>query len=88
MDDFLLEGFIEPVSEQRAPLELEQGEVLRLNVFLDRSVIEVFANGRLCMTQVVYPELEDSDRLEIFSTSSDLKVLSSKIWSMATTNFY
>lgn len=88
MGDPLLEGFTEPVSEQRAPFELKQGEVLQLNIFLDRSMIEVFANGRLCMTQVVYPELEDSDRVEIFSTTSALEVISSKIWSMAPTNFY
>jgi len=83
-----LEGFTEPISEQRAPFELKAGEVLRLNIFLDRSVIEVFANDRLCMTQVVYPELENSDGVEIFSTDSAVEVLSVKIWSMAATNFY
>ena len=40
------------------------------------------------MTQVVYPELEDSDRVEIFSTNTALEVISLKNWSMVPTNFY
>ena len=30
----------------RTPLSLQSGELLRLTVFLDASVVEVFANGR------------------------------------------
>ena len=35
-------------------LTLAPNEPLRLDVFLDASVIEVFANGRLCVTERVY----------------------------------
>ncbi len=83
-----LEGFTEPVSEQRAPFKLQEGENLHLNIFLDRSIIEVFANERLCMTQVVYPELPDSDRIRIYSGGEDIEVKSLKVWKMAQTNMY
>ncbi|NND07778.1 MAG: hypothetical protein HKN87_15485 [Saprospiraceae bacterium] len=59
-----LEGFLNNVSEQRAPLTLADNESLELTIFIDRSIIEVFANGRQCMTQVVYPELETSEEVK------------------------
>ena len=45
-------------------LELRPGELLRLHVFLDRSVIEVFANHRACITGRIYPSLPDSLSLD------------------------
>ncbi|HZG69540.1 MAG TPA: GH32 C-terminal domain-containing protein, partial [Herpetosiphonaceae bacterium] len=42
-------------SAHSAPLELAPGEPLVLRVFLDRSVIEVFANERVTLTSRVYP---------------------------------
>ena len=43
-----------------APLELEDGEPLKLRMFIDKSVVEVFANGRQCVALRVYPERKDS----------------------------
>ena len=47
---------------QRAPLALEADGRLRLRIFIDRSVVEVFANDRLCLTKRVYPTRSDSVR--------------------------
>ncbi len=38
------------VGNARAPLELKQGEVLELTIFLDRDMVEVFANDRQAIT--------------------------------------
>lgn len=43
-----------------APLPLARGEPLRLRVFVDASVIEVFAGDRACLAGRVYPAREDS----------------------------
>ncbi|ORY88002.1 glycosyl hydrolase [Protomyces lactucae-debilis] len=37
------------------PFQLLQGESLHLRVFCDGSLVEVFANGRFCMTSRIYP---------------------------------
>lgn len=74
------------VSEQRAPLKLAEGESLRLNVFVDRSVIEVFANGRLAMTQDVYPELAGSTGIKVFSGNEAVTFMNIQSWTMAETN--
>ena len=47
-------------SEEVAPFKLREGEPLRLRVFIDKSVVEVFANGRQCLALRVYPGREDS----------------------------
>jgi beta-fructofuranosidase len=78
-----LPGFTEDVSRQRAPFELLQGETLKLDIFIDRSIIEVFANGRQCVTQVVYPEKMDSELVKLFSGSDGMEVLNMKAWKMA-----
>ncbi len=52
---------------QVAPLRLGAAEPLDLRVFVDRSVIEVYANRRQCLTQRVYPTREDSLGVALFS---------------------
>lgn len=79
---------LERVAQQRAPLKLKKGEALELDIFLDRSVIEVFANGRQAMTQVVYPELESSTRVKVFGGTEAITVKSVQTWRMAETNAY
>ena len=54
------EAFATAGMVQAAPFRLAAGEVLELRVFIDRSVIEVFANGRQSLTQRVYPTRADS----------------------------
>lgn len=41
-------------------LELDQGEDLHLRVLLDASVLEVYANDRLCLTTRIYPRQDSS----------------------------
>ena len=38
-----------------APMTIDSGNILRLRVFIDKSVVEVFANGRQCVALRVYP---------------------------------
>lgn len=56
---------------QTAPLAPPDGEPLRLRIFLDRSVLEVFANDRQCMTQRIYPSRSDSDRVGVVSSGGE-----------------
>jgi len=76
----------EDVRVQSAPLELNPGEPLRLRVFLDRSIVEVFANGRQCVTQRVYPTRQDALGLTLFATGGSSKVKTLQVWEMAATN--
>lgn len=76
------------LSEQRSDFALKRGEKLKLRAFIDRSVIEVFVNDRLCMTQVVYPDLQESDKIKVFCEGGTVEVKNVKVWNMAETNFF
>ena len=74
------------VGAQEAPFELGVGEALKLRVFLDRSVLEVFANNRQCITQRIYPVRPDSLGVALFSLGGSTDVRSFEAWHMAPTH--
>lgn len=74
------------VKRQEAPFQLAKGEPLRLRVFLDRSVLEVFANGRLAMAQRIYPSREESVGLAVVARSGSAKLTALSAWRIAPTN--
>ncbi|MGI9234568.1 MAG: glycoside hydrolase family 32 protein [Woeseiaceae bacterium] len=73
-------------TKQVAPLELRSGENLDLRIFIDRSVLEVFANDRQCVTQRIYPTRDDSNGVQLFSKGGSMTVESLHAWDMAPTN--
>lgn len=71
------------VNAQEAPFALNAGETLRLHLFLDRSVLEVFANGRQCITQRIYPTRRDSVGTALFTRGGKIAVPLLQAWDMA-----
>ena len=67
---------------ETAPLLLARGETLKLRIFIDRSVVEVFANGRQCVALRVYPGLADSTGVSLRSQGRDSKLVSLGAWQM------
>ena len=63
-------------------VELGESERLRLNVFLDGSVVEVFANGRACLTERIYPTRPDSLGLGLFARGDTARLAALDIWEM------
>ncbi len=67
---------------QEGALNLAAGEGLRLHVFLDRSVVEVYANGRLCLTSRIYPSRTDSLGMDLFARGGRAWLKSLDVWEM------
>ena len=65
-----------------APFELEDGETLKLRIFIDKSVVEVFANGRQCVALRVYPGREDSVGVSVRAQGRDAVLKSLEAWQM------
>jgi beta-fructofuranosidase len=57
-------------------------EPLKLRVFVDRSIVEVFVNGRQCVTARVYPERRDSTGVSLRAAGRDAKLKSLDAWQM------
>ncbi len=66
---------------QHAPLDLDEDEALQLRVFIDRSIVEVFANGRQGLTQRIYPSRLDSRGVALLA-ESDAIARSVDAWQM------
>ena len=71
---------------QTAPFTLGADEPLRLRIFLDKSILEVYANGRQCVTQRIYPTRTDSLGVALFSRQGTTTVRSLDAWDLAATN--
>jgi beta-fructofuranosidase len=70
------------VGKSIAPLELKAGEEIQLRIFIDRSVVEVFANDRQAVVwQHVY-EAGDTG-VCLFSEGGAMEVSEVKSWQMS-----
>jgi len=63
-------------------LELANGEPLRIRVFVDKSLVEVFVNKRVCLSRWIYSLPSDNQMLEVFSLGNAAKVTDLDIWRM------
>ena len=67
---------------ETAHVFIEENETLKLHVFIDKSVVEVFVNGRQCLAQRVYPTLANSDGVSIRAQGTDAELISLDAWQM------
>jgi len=67
---------------ETAPVSLGRDEPLNLRVFVDRSVVEVFINGKQCVAVRVYPGREDSVGVSLRSQGQDAELKSLDAWQM------
>jgi beta-fructofuranosidase len=59
-------------------------ETLRLHIFLDGSVMEVFANGRACLSERMYPSQPDSLGLAVYARGGTARLRSIQVWPVRT----
>ena len=71
------------VPVQTAPCSLDEDGTLRLTVFLDASIIEVYANDRLALTGRIYPTLAGSRHTRLFAQGGHAEFSPVQAWDMA-----
>ena len=67
---------------ETAHVVLGKNEPLRLRVFIDRSIVEVFAGGKQCAAVRVYPDREDSVGVSLRAQGQDAALISLDAWQM------
>ena len=67
---------------ETAQVFVAEDELLRLRVFIDRSVVEVFVNERQCLAQRVYPGRKDSTGVWLRAQGSEAVLESLDAWQM------
>jgi beta-fructofuranosidase len=64
-------------------VKLTDGENLTLHIFVDCSVVEVYANARICVTSRIYPSRADSLGVELFARGGPVQLHRLDVWQMA-----
>lgn len=67
---------------ETAPFFLVKGETVKLRVFIDKSVVEVFVNGQQCVAMRIYPGLSNSTGVSIRSQGQEATLKSLDAWQM------
>jgi beta-fructofuranosidase len=73
---------IQPRAPEIAPVFIAPDEPLKLRVFVDKSVVEVFVNGKQCLAVRVYPGREDSTGVSFRSQGQASTLTSLDVWQM------
>jgi len=77
-----------PRAVEAAPFKLQDGERLELRVFVDKSVVEVFANSRQAISRRIYPSRADSIGVSLFTTGGTTRVHTLEGWKIMPSNPY
>ena len=72
--------------KQTIPFPSPDNGALDLDIFIDRSIIEVFVNSKGCLVQRVYPTRHDSTQFRLFSEDGRVKASKLVKWEMDATN--
>ena len=67
---------------ETAPVYLAPGEPLKLHVFIDRSIVEVFVNDRQCVAVRVYPSLAESRGISLRAQGREALLNRLDAWQM------
>ena len=67
---------------ETAIVDIARDETLKLRVFVDRSVVEVFVNGKQCLAVRAYPGREDSSGVSLRSQGQEATLKSLDAWRM------
>jgi len=74
---------------EEAPFELNAGEALTLDILVDKSVVEVYANDRQAIARRIYPtNPEESLTVRALDTNAGAVVTALDVWEMSPANLY
>jgi beta-fructofuranosidase len=73
---------VRPRGPETASLSLNGDETLKLRVFIDKSVVEVFVNGKQALAVRVYPSRKDAVGISLRSQGRDSELKKMEAWQM------
>ena len=71
-----------PRIPETAHVFLEQKENFKLRVFVDKSIVEVFVNGKQALACRTYPDRQDSTGVSLIARGSDAQLVNFSAWKM------
>lgn len=80
-------GDTHPCPITTAPLSHPAFEPLRLRIFVDGPILEVFAGDQLCLTQQIFPMQSESTQIKAFAKGGNARIRSGHLWEMSAASF-
>ena len=74
---------VKPRPPENAPFKFIHENILKIRIFIDRSVLEVFVEDTQSAAIRVYPELIDSKGISLLAHGNRVKIVSFKTWEMS-----
>ena len=71
-----------PRIPETAYVFLEQKENFKLRVFVDKSIVEVYVNGKQALACRTYPDRQDSTGVSLIARGSDAQLVNYSAWQM------
>jgi fructan beta-fructosidase len=69
-------------SRDAGPITLPRGKSIRLHIFVDRSLVEVFGNdGETVISEVIFPK-RSSNEIEVYGRDGQARVLRMDVWNL------
>ena len=78
-------GIYDGVYRCPLPMKPSDGETLKINVFIDHSILDIFVNDRWATSIRVFPTAADADGIEAYADST-VKVNELKAWTLDAAN--
>jgi beta-fructofuranosidase len=70
---------------EAGPFSLADGELLTLRIFVDRSIVEVYANNRQAIARAIYPTLGGRE-VKLFARGGEVQVAAISAWELMPSN--
>ena len=67
---------------ETADILIEKDELVELHIFIDKSIVEVFVNGRQFIAERVYPSLDESVGVSVCARGQAATLISLDAWQM------
>ena len=77
---------MQKVTQQEAPFDIGANKKILFHIFSDRSIIEVFVNEQICLTQRIYPTRNDSQGIKLFAEGGEVQIPELNAWKMQPSN--
>ena len=74
------------ITQQEAPFDIGTNKKISFHIFSDRSIIEVFINERICLTQRIYPTRNDSQGIKLFTEGGEVQITELNAWKIQPSN--
>jgi len=72
--------------KQFIPYQLPEDSDLSMEIFIDKSILEIFVNSEICLTQRIYPTHVDSKHFSLFTNDAPVEVENIQKWEIDATN--